>query len=304
MSSLAKRARHGSSLDASKLEEATLTNPARTISTEEVGANGGERRSNRFVEAFARGLSVVRAFGPDAPEMSLARIAERTGLTRANVRRILLTLVELGYIQQDGKMFRLRPQILDLGYSYLSSASLPRVAQPIMEDVTARLQMPCNLSVLQGDDVIVIGRVAARRTIDVGLDLNIGRRFPAYITPMGRLLLAGLPEGELGAYLAKACLRRLTARTVVDPAELRRIIIADLAKGWSLVDQEHSELISSLAVPVTDASSRVAATLSIGWTHGDLGRDEAVVSFLPVLKEAAAEVSRFMQMGSHQRLSA
>ena len=257
------------------------------------------RRSNRYVEAFARGLSVVRAFGSDAPELTHARIAERTGLTRANVRRVLLTLMELGYVEQEGKLFRLRPGILDLGYAYLSSTPLPRVAQPVMEDVVARLGLPCNLSVLDGNDVIVIGRVTLRRSGDLNLALNIGRRFPAYVTPMGRLLLAGLPEAELTAYLAQAPLPRLTTRTLTDPASLRQVIKADLARGWSLVDGEQSAPICSIAVPVTDGKRQVAATLSVGWPSGDWSLADAEKRMLPVLQEAAAEISRFIAMGSH-----
>ena len=258
------------------------------------------RRSNTYVEAFARGLSVVRAFGADAPELTLGRIAERTGLTRANVRRVLLTLLELGYMEQDGRLFRLRPGILDLGYAYLSSTPLPRVAQPVMEDVVARLRLPCNLSVLDGSDVIVIGRVTLRRTGDINLALNIGRRFPAYVTPMGRLLLAGLPDAELTAVLARTPLPRLTPKTTTDPARLRQVMAADLAKGWSLVDGEQSELVCSIAVPVMDGKGQVTATLSVGWPSGVVTRADAESRLLSVLQDAAAEVGRFIAMGSHK----
>jgi IclR family pca regulon transcriptional regulator len=242
---------------------------------------------------------VVRAFGSDAPELTHARIAERTGLTRANVRRVLLTLMELGYVEQEGKVFRLRPGILDLGYAYLSSTPLPRLAQPVMEDLVARLRLPCNLSVLDGNDVIVIGRVTLRRTGDIDLALNIGRRFPAYVTPMGRLLLAGLPEAELTAYLEQAPLKRLTARTLTDPAQLRRALEADLSRGWSLVDREQSELICSIAVPVTNSKKEVVATLSVGWPSGEITEAEVETRLLPLLREAGAEVSRFIVKGSH-----
>ena len=257
------------------------------------------RRSNRFVEAFARGLSVIRAFGVDAPEMTLSRIVERTGLTRANVRRVLLTLVELGYVEQDGKIFRLRPRILDLGYAYLSSTSLARAAQPVMERVATRLQVPCNLTVLDGDDVIIIARIAVGNTAAGGLGLNIGGRFPAYVTPMGRLLLAGLPERELAAYFERANLKPVTARTTTEPARLRHLMQADLAKGWSLVDQEQGDTISSLAVPITDGKRQVAATLSLGWPSGEYTYADAEERLLPVLQEAASEVSKYTIMGSH-----
>ena len=71
--------------------------------------------NDQFVQSFARGLSVIRAFGPKASEMTLTEVAERTGLTRAGARRILLTLQHLGYVAANDRKFYLTPRILDLG---------------------------------------------------------------------------------------------------------------------------------------------------------------------------------------------
>ena len=81
-----------------------------------------------FVQSLERGLSVIRAFDADHAKLSLSEVATATGLSRAAARRFLHTLVHLGYMRSDDGRFSLRPTILELGYAYLSSLTLPEVA--------------------------------------------------------------------------------------------------------------------------------------------------------------------------------
>ena len=85
-----------------------------------------------YVQSFARGLEVIRTFSAQAPQQTLSQVAERSGLSRAGARRILLTLQTLGYVVSDGKLFRLTARILDLGFAYLSSMPIWNVAEPVM----------------------------------------------------------------------------------------------------------------------------------------------------------------------------
>src|SRR5476649_766821 len=113
-----------------------------------------------YVQSFARGLAVLRSFGADAPAQTLSEVAQRTGLTRAGARRILLTLVHLGYMEAAGRQFRLTPKVLDLGYAYLSSLPVWSQAQPILEELTAELRQSCSATVLDGGDIVYVLRLA------------------------------------------------------------------------------------------------------------------------------------------------
>jgi IclR family pca regulon transcriptional regulator len=246
-----------------------------------------------FLQSFARGLAVIRAFGSSTPSMTLSQAAARTGLTRANARRILLTLLELGYVEQDGRLFRLRPKILDLGYSYLSSLSVGAIAQPIMEDMVLRVKEPCNLAMLDGTEVIYVGRVAAKQIVRDDLGIHIGRRFPAYTTSLGRILLGGLSPAALDQYFSQAKLLPLTPHTITDPDKLRAAIIRDRDLGYSYVKQESGERCS-IAAPVKDKNGIVAA-LGIGWYAGVRNDDEFRDSLLPELLGAAHEISNTLR---------
>src|SRR5690554_6861505 len=96
-----------------------------------------------FVTALARGLAVIRAFGPEKPRMTLADIAKRVSLPRATVRRSLITLETLGYVEGDGRNFALSPKVLALGNSYLASSPLPRTAQPMLERLAETARESC-----------------------------------------------------------------------------------------------------------------------------------------------------------------
>src|SRR5512142_704942 len=172
----------------------------------------GQPREGYFVQSLERRLSVIRAFDVDHPELTLSEVARICDLTRAAARRFLLTLVDLGYVRSDGRQFRLAPRVLELGYSYLSSMSLPEVAQPHLEQLVAEIHESSSVSVLDGDDVVYVARVPTTRIMTVAI--NVGTRFPAYATSMGRVLLADLPADALEEYLARVRLNPLTRRTV------------------------------------------------------------------------------------------
>ena len=112
-----------------------------------------------FVQSLERGLAVIRVFDADHPKLTLSEVAASTGLSRAAARRFLRTLVQLGYMRSDGSRFALRPKILELGYAYLSSLTLPEVAMPHLEQLVEQVHESSSVCELDGHDVIYIARV-------------------------------------------------------------------------------------------------------------------------------------------------
>lgn len=244
--------------------------------------------SGQYVQSLARGLSVIRCFDSEHPQMTLSEVARETGLTRATARRFLLTLVEIGYVRTDGRQFALTARVLELGYSYLSGLSLPELAQPHLEELSAELHESTSASVLDGHDVVYVARVPTRRIMSVGI--NLGTRFPAYATSMGRVLLAGVDASALEEYLATAELRALTARTVHEPAALRDVIAAARRDGYASVSEELETGLRSIAVPVRDRDGRVIAAINVSTQAS--GGDDVVALYKPPLQRAAALIER------------
>jgi IclR family pca regulon transcriptional regulator len=248
-----------------------------------------------YVQSFARGLEVIRSFSAQAPQQTLSEVASRAGLTRAGARRILLTLQTLGYVQSDGRLFRLTPRILDLGFAYLSSMPMWSLADPVMEGLVSQVKESSSAAVLDGTDIVYVLRVPVHKIMRISL--GVGSRLPAYCTSMGRVLLAGLSDAEVAQRLAASDRQRLTGATVTDLDALMARIHDTRRQGWCLADQELEEGLISLAAPITDRAGDTVAALNIS---GQANRTSAAVmqaTMLQPLLQAAQHISRLLAAG-------
>ncbi|MGH3492529.1 MAG: helix-turn-helix domain-containing protein, partial [Sciscionella sp.] len=138
-----------------------------------------------LVQSLVRGFAVLRCFDAATPRLTLSQIAEIAGLDRAAARRYLHTFAAMGYVGIEGRMFHLRPRILELGYSYLSSLSLPQVAAPFLSSLAEELAESCALTVLDGAELVYLATANTPRAL--AIRLTVGNRLPAYCTAMGRV---------------------------------------------------------------------------------------------------------------------
>jgi len=251
------------------------------------------RPGDTYVQSFARGLQVIRSFSAQAPQQTLSEVAQRTGLTRAGARRILLTLEGLGYVRCNGRQFSLAPRILDLGFAYLSSLPLWNLAEPVMERLVEDVKESCSASVLDGADVMYVLRIPTHKIMSI--NLGVGSRLPAYCTSMGRTLLAELDERTLDELLREHPMVRRTARTIVDAAALKAELARVREQGWCIVDQELEEGLVSLSAPIRDRGGRAIAAMNISGQANRTSAAYMVENFLPKLRAAATEISRMLQ---------
>lgn len=248
------------------------------------------------VQSLARGLAVVRAFDAEHPHQTLSDVARRAGITRAAARRFLLTLADLGYVRTDGRLFSLTPRVLELGFAYLSSLTLPEVAGPHLESLVERVRQSASVSVLDGPDVVYVARVPTSRIMTVAI--TIGTRFPAYATSMGRVLLAALPPGERAALWQARRPEALTERTLTDPSALEFELAAVRAEGYCLVDEELELGLRSLAVPLRDHGGTVVAAVNVSSRAGSV---DLLGEVLPALRRCAEGIEGDLRAGTSGR---
>jgi IclR family pca regulon transcriptional regulator len=249
-----------------------------------------QKLAREYVGALVRGLAVIRAFGADAERLTITEVADRTKLTRAGARRILLTLRHLGYVTMEGRWFSLTPLVLELGFSYFASKPLWGLAGPVLRELARVTGETASASALDGHDIVYILRVPSERVLH--LDLKAGHRLPAYATSSGRVMLASLKPNQLNSYFRGAQLRRLTRHTIVDERALRAAIREAGKKGWSCVRGEIEETVVGLAAPVRDGSGRTVAALNVS-TNQDRAPDQVVQDvLLPSLQAAARQLEQ------------
>ncbi len=222
--------------------------------------------------------------------MTLSEVAVAVNLTRATVRRALLTLESLGYVETDGRLFKLTPRVLTLATAYLSSNVVPAVAQPVVERVCRELGETCSVGVLDGPDSVFVARASPKRIISV--DLAVGYRLPAYPTSIGRVLLGGLGPGALESYFATLEPVKLTPRTVTDKAVLRAHVLTAREQGYAVVDEEAELGLRSASVPVRRYDGALVCAIQVGVRTDQVSAGRIHDDILPVMKAAADEIGQ------------
>ena len=225
--------------------------------------------------------------------MTLSEVAAAAGLTRAGARRILLTLVQLGYVSLDERKFRLTARILDLGFAYLSSMPFWNLAEPIMEALVEQVHESSSASVLEGTDIVYVLRVPTHKIMTI--TLGPGSRLPAYCTSMGRVLLSGLDDSQVDSILRRSKIEARTPWTVTDRGELRKQIAEVRARGWALVNQELEEGLVSISAPIRERNGRILAALNVSGQANRTSPQQVVKRFLPPLRAAAERLSDLLR---------
>ena len=272
------------------VESAGLLEPAQTPIAPFESAAGDPN----FMTSLARGLAVIQAFSQSKRQLTISQVSSKTGFSRAAVRRCLYTLSKLGFAgSEDNRHFHLRPRVLTLGHSYISSMPIAVAAQPVLEHVSHLLHESCSIATLDGTEIVYIARANVTRIMSI--DLGVGSRLPAFCTSMGRVLLADLAAERLEELLAKIEFKRYTERTVAGAEKLRQILRMVQRNGYSVTDQELEHGLRSLAVPIRNPTGTVVAALNVGAHAQRVSLQDLLNRFLPSLKAAAQELCMILR---------
>lgn len=245
-----------------------------------------------YVTAFSRGLKIISCFSASRPSLTIAEVAKLASLNRATARRLLLTLEADGYATQRDGRYHLTPRVLDLGYGYLSSLSLDALLYPSLFAVAERFRESCSAGMLDGHDVVWVARAQTSHPRVMTLVNRVGSRRPAYLTSLGVVLLAGLPDDRLDDYLRTAELRRQTDKTITSPAQLLAEVLGARANGWYLADEPVEYGVRAVAVPVATPDGNTLAISIASHVPAEVMK----ASFLPALKETAAEIEHLLRL--------
>ena len=241
------------------------------------------------LQTFEKGLKVIEAFdGHD--HLTISSAAKLTNISRPTARRVLITLVNLGYAQMLDNRFYLTPKVLSLGYSYMTARDSWEITTTLLRELSKKTNESSSIAKLVGEEIVYIGRVPANKIMKISL--NIGTHLPAYATSMGKLLLAQKNEDEMKEYFAQADLKALTPHTIYKEEDLRKEFEVIRERGWAISEDQLEVGLISIAAPIRNMRGDIIAAINCSANSSQTTRREMEDDYLEPLLETAELISR------------
>ncbi|MBO0761446.1 MAG: IclR family transcriptional regulator [Candidatus Dormibacteraeota bacterium] len=243
-----------------------------------------------MVEAADRVLRVLQAFGPHERDVSLGDLAQRVGLPKSSVHRLLVTLVGHGFVERDPstRRYRLGVRLFELGSTVIHERGLHSAAHPVLEELSASTGETCHLAILSGLEAVYVYKVDGNSSIT--MSSRVGGRAPCHATSIGKVLTAWVGEDVL-RQLRGHRLRAYTDRTITSARALEAELARVREQGYALDLEELEEGLRCVAAPVRDGSGRVVAALGIAGPRRRF-QDGHLDRVVPPVVQAAARLSR------------
>lgn len=243
-----------------------------------------------LVGSVAKAFAVLKAFGPELPELTIAEVAGRSGHDRGTAFRLVHTLSGLGYVAPvpGTRKFRLTLKCLELGFSALAARDLPFHALALLREVVPDVSDSASLGSLDGGDVVYLQRVEQPGAQP--LSRRPGSRTGAYAAALGHAILAWLPEDAQIAQLEAVPRVKLSERTVVDLDALLAKLAEIRRRGFAISDGENAYGLRTIAAPVFDAAGAPVAGVSLTVNAARMEIDAFVAHAAPHALRIASEL--------------
>jgi DNA-binding IclR family transcriptional regulator len=241
------------------------------------------------VRAVERAVQILSSLDGEHPERGVSEIAQVTGLHKATAHRIVMTLLNCGFLERaaDGEKFRLGLRVIELGLGALRDLDFRQVAFSYMQQLVERFQETCDLSIFDRGRVLYIEVVHSNHSLIIAA--SVGRHLPAYCTASGRVFLAFLPPGVVEPILS-APLAACTEKTITSPARLQEELEATRQRGYGLDDEEFEVGVRAVSAPIRDIDGNVIAAISMPGPSERL-TPERIPEIAQALMEAASAIS-------------
>jgi IclR family transcriptional regulator, pca regulon regulatory protein len=251
-------------------------------------------REPRYSQSLERGLAILACFSPERPIRGIADLADELGMSRSTTHRYVVTLVELGYLEQGAqRKYRLGLRVTDLGMSALSSMSLRDHAHPYLEELRRETNFTVSLAILDGPEVLYVDRLRGSRQDQhkIDFDVHVGSRLPAYCTAIGKILLANLPEAEQKAVIGEIEFSKHGPNAISSRKALKAELESLIDESVAVDDEEFSADVQAIAAPIRSSGGEVVAAVNLAAARSMITVNDLVVSLSPHLISTASRIS-------------
>jgi IclR family transcriptional regulator, KDG regulon repressor len=254
-----------------------------------------EVTSRSYLKVVAKTLRVMEVMASLGHEVRLTELARALKFPKATTFRILFTLGQLGYVEQDAGTgtYRLSEKA-DWSRRDQFRDSLKGIARPYMERLLSRFEQTVNLGVLDQDQVLYIDILEGLRSIRMAATVNTYG--PLHCTALGKSILAYLPPDECLGILKRRPLARFTANTITLAPQLMHHLSKVRSRGYAVDNEEAERGARCVAVPIFNSENQPAAGMSVSGPTSHIQRSTAR-EIADVLINYGARISE--RMGSN-----
>ena len=237
-----------------------------------------------------RSLRLLALLAQEGRALSLAELALRLGLPKATAHRLCLQLQGSGFLARDTdeRSYAVGPALRRLAMDTLNHGVVRGLRHEVLSALVMQVGETCNLTTLDGTEVLYIDRVEAQWPLRLTLD--VGSHVPLHCTASGKLCLANMPLPQRDTLLARLSLQRMTRHTLTSAKALKTECERIVHEGYSTDREEFIAGLIAVAVPVHDNSGQVRAAIALHAPTARMGLPEAA-AMLPALKAAAKRMS-------------
>nr|MDT0662246.1 IclR family transcriptional regulator [Micromonospora sp. DSM 115978] len=243
-----------------------------------------------LVNTLVHGLAILEMFSDERPVVAVSQMATQIGVHRSNASRLAATLHTLGFLSRaaGAGQYRLGPRLIRLGRLAGKNNDLVQQALGPLRALVEQTGETGHVGVLDGTEAVTVAVVDGWHTVRMHSQLN--KRSPAFISSIGKALLAGLDDVEVRNRFGGRRLTALTPHTITSVPALLRELEQVRQRGYA-VDTEELELgLSCVAAPIRDGEGRVVAALGLSGPALRL-TGEALAELAEPVRVAAAQAS-------------
>ncbi len=252
-----------------------------------------EHKNTNIIPMLDRGLRIIEIIRNNRAPMGVSELSEETGLSKATIYRLLYTLEQNGYVEQDqvSEKYGLGMAFIKIGEYVKSTVDITSIAKPYMDKLAGLTGETTYLCRTYYDEALILETISGEAS---ALYSMVTPTIPLYCSALGRVLLAGFSQDQLNQYMDSQEFAQRTINTRTTQQEIEQEIKAVNEKGVSVEIEEYEYGMTCIAGPIYDQTGEIIASLSVSGpaTRIDYkGRERIIENVQRICSEVSKKLS-------------
>jgi IclR family transcriptional regulator, KDG regulon repressor len=275
-------------------------NNKNSFHTVKIGEAMPKEKQEYVIQSVAKGLNLLKVFTNTQPELGLVEISSQIGLNPSSTYRLLVTLEDSGFIEQDTQTgrYRLGLACLRLASAFQVQNDLRKIALPVMQQLRDVFKETVHLARLVGSEVIYLEKLVALLPIGI-IGVPPGGRAPAYCTALGKVMLAYQPVDEVRQMYAATTFKPFTVNTIRSVDQLLPALEEIRRCGYAFDNEEIDIGVKCVAAPIHNSHHHSIGALSVS---GPKPRMDVLVrdrGLIDALVDASRQISEHLTLNNY-----